>query len=138
MDSANTAAEDLTRAMVDNKAGLRAKTGLRDRLEKDVATRPGKLSDAVEAEKTVAEVQGAIDAERAELAAEKTRVATSKLTLDYSPAADFTTTFRSLGAMLPFLLPIALFGGLMAWVVSLANREGAVAIPAAKRDDEHE
>ena len=135
VDSANTAAEDLTRSMVDNKAGLKARTGLRDRLEKDVETHSGKLSEAVEAEKTVAEVQGDIDTRRAELAAEKTRVATSKLTLDYAPASDLATAFGGLGAMLPYLLPIALFGGLVAWIVALGNRKSPPATATPKVDD---
>lgn len=134
VESANTAAEDLTRAMVDNKAGLTAKTGLRNRLEKDVETRSGKLSEAVEAEKTVAEVQSDIDTQRAELAAEKTRVATSKLTLDYAPSSDFASSFGGLGAMLPYLWPIALFGGLVAWIVSLGNRRPALARTEDTRD----
>ena len=133
VDSADTAAEDLTRSMVDNQAGLKAKTGLRNRLEKDVETHSGKLSEAVEAEKTVAEVQGDIDTQRAELAAEKTRVATSKLTLDYTPAAPALSVTSVLGAMVPYLVLIGLIGGLVAWIASL-NRRPALAPPEEKRD----
>ena len=123
VEAANTAAEDLTRAMVDNQAGLKAKTGLRNRLEKDVATRDGKLSDAVEAEKAVAEVQGDIDTQRAELAAEKTRVATSRLTLDYAPASDIAPLFGWFGKMLAYLAPIALVGALIAWIARRSSRK---------------
>ena len=88
---------------------------------------------AVEAEKTVAEVQGDIDTQRAELAAEKTRVATSKITLDYTAVNDVAGIFGALGAILPYLLPIGLFGGLVAWIVALGNRKSAPAA-ADKRD----
>ena len=142
VEAANTAAEDLTRAMVDNQAALHAKTRLRNRLEKEVETRSGKISDAVEADKAAAEVQGEIDTQRAELAAEKTRVATSKLTLDYQPIAGLAPpeaqralggafsgflghsmmVFSALVTTFSYLLPIGLAGGLIAWLAFALNR----------------
>ena len=75
--------EDLSRSIVDTGAELRAKTLLRDRLEKLLAERPGKLAELLELEKSIAEVQGEIDATQSELAAMQGRVQMSDLTLDY-------------------------------------------------------
>jgi hypothetical protein len=81
-------ADDLTRAIVDTEAALRAKTTLRGRLEQLLATRNGSLSDLLETERELARVQGEIDATQSELAVMRTRVATSKLTVNYySPGA---------------------------------------------------
>ncbi len=122
VETAGTTADDLSQSMVDNSAGLKAGTGLRNRLEKDVATHSGKLSEAVEAEKTVAEVQGDIDTQRAELAAEKTRVATSKVTLDYAPGGDVGSLVAAFGTMMAYLLPIGLLGLVVAGLVIAMNR----------------
>jgi len=81
--NANVQAEDLTRAIVDTEANLRAKKSLRDRLEALLASRPGKLQELLEVERELARVQGEIDATESELAVMRTRVATSKLTIDY-------------------------------------------------------
>lgn len=75
--------EDLTRAIVDSDAALRARTTLRTRLEALLATRPGELSDLLEVERELARVQGEIDATQSELAVMRTRVATSAVTLNY-------------------------------------------------------
>lgn len=77
-------AEDLTRAIVDTEATLRAKTTLRGRLEQLLATRNGSLSDLLETERELARVQGEIDATQSELAVMKTRIAASKLTVTYT------------------------------------------------------
>ena len=124
VESAGTTADDLSRAMVDNSAALKAKTGLRNRLEKDVETRSGKLSEAVEAEKTVAEVQGDIDTQRAELAAEKTQVATAKVTLDYVPSAETSAWLAGLGGILIYLTPFGLLGLVISGVLIATGRGG--------------
>ena len=129
-------AEDLTRSIVDTGAALRAKALLRDRLEKLLAGRPGKLADVLELEKTVAQVQGEIDATQSELAAMQARVQMSDLTLIYRTkggALDPRAT-RTLGAafggffdhavgvtaalvtLVSYLLPLAAVGAL-GWAI---------------------
>lgn len=79
--------EDLTRSIVDGEARLRAQTALRDRLQKLLAERPGKLAELLEVERELARVQGEIDSAQSTLAVMKTRVATSALTLRYESGA---------------------------------------------------
>lgn len=75
--------EDLSRAIIDTEAHLSAKTTLRDRLQAILASRPGDLQQVLEVERELARVQGEIDAARSNLEAMRTRVRTSRLTLDY-------------------------------------------------------
>jgi len=79
--------EDLTRSIVDGEARLRAQTALRDRLQKLLAERPGKLAELLEVERELARVQGEIDSAQSTLAVMKTRVVTSALTLRYESGA---------------------------------------------------
>lgn len=76
--------EDLSRAIIDTEAALRAKRALRDRLEGLIASRPGKLQELLEVERELARVQAELDAAESELKVMRTRVATSKLTIEYS------------------------------------------------------
>lgn len=78
-----TAAEDLTRSIVDTEASIRAATALQTRLERLLVERPGNLQDALAIEQELARVRGTIDATRSALEVMKGRVATSKLTLSY-------------------------------------------------------
>ena len=107
--------EDLARSIVDTGAELRAKTLLRDRLENLLASRPGKLEELLQLEKSLAEVEGEIDAAQSELSAMQARVQMSDLSL----------TFRAKGAALGprATAPLgAAFGG------SLAHAIGATAL----------
>lgn len=79
----STESEDLTRAIVDTEAALRAKTTLRDRLQQLLATRSGPLEQLLQLEQELARVQGEIDATQSRLAVMRTRVATSRLTVRY-------------------------------------------------------
>lgn len=78
--------EDLTRAIVDTEARLRAQTALRDRLQQLLRNRPGRLADLLEVERELARVQGEIDAVQSNLAVMRTRVAMSELTITYRSA----------------------------------------------------
>ncbi len=78
-----TSTEDLTRVIVDTEATLRAKRALRDRLQQLLATRPGSLADLLGVERELARVQGEIDSSESNLAATRTRVAMSALTIEY-------------------------------------------------------
>jgi len=75
--------EDLTRSIVDGEARLRAQITLRDRLQKLLADRPGKLGDLLDVERELARVQGEIDSAQSTLAVMRLRVATSTLSLTY-------------------------------------------------------
>lgn len=79
----NVVSEDLSRQIVDTEAAIRAKATLRDRLQNLLATRPGKLSELLELEQQLAQVQGELDATQSELAVMRGRVATSELQLTY-------------------------------------------------------
>lgn len=82
----NVASEDLSRQIVDTEASIRAMTTLRDRLQQHLATRPGKLSELLDLERELAQVQGRLDATRSELAVMRGRVAMSELKLSYQSA----------------------------------------------------
>src|SRR5262249_22329124 len=76
--------EDLTRAITDTEARLRAAKTLRDRLQNLLASRPGQLSDLLDVERELARVRGDIDSTESNLAVMRARVSMSTLTLSYS------------------------------------------------------
>jgi ABC-type multidrug transport system fused ATPase/permease subunit len=96
--SQSTGTEDLTRAIVDTEARLRALTSLRDRLQDLLRSRPGRLADLLEVERELARVQGEIDSIQSNLAVMRTRVAMSELNLNYqsSPRPLGSDTFQPL------------------------------------------
>ncbi len=142
--SSNTQTEDLTRSIVDSEATLRAQTTLRDRLQTLLATRDGRLADMLQIETELARVQGQIDAIQSELAVMRTRVNTSALTVSYQsetiavgegtfePLADATDSFVGnlvkaaavIVVLISVLLPFALLGGLILWLVLFGRRRG--------------
>jgi hypothetical protein len=135
--SQTTSTEDLTRAIVDTEARLRAMTTLRDRLQTLLRSRPGRLSDLLEVERELARVQGEIDATQSNLAVMRTRVSMSELTLSYESAprslrsdtfeplkqagAGFlgwiVIGFASIITIVGALLPFAIVGGLVVWLL---------------------
>ena len=137
VEAASVQSEDLSRSIVDTEAAIRAKTTLRDRIEKLLAERPGKLSDVMDAEKELASVQGDLDATHSELAVMRTRVETSTLSIDYhaigvaapdgvlSPLraaangflGNMVIVFAGLVNLLSILLPLALVAAPVAWLV---------------------
>ncbi len=84
--SETTNTEDLTRQIVDTEARQRAQSALRDRLQRLLDNRPGRLADLLEVERELARVQGELDALQSGLAVMRTRVAMSELTLNYQSA----------------------------------------------------
>lgn len=86
VQSSTTNTEDLTRAIVDTEARLRAQTALRDRLQELLRSRPGRLADLLEVERELARVQGEIDSVQSNLAVMRTRVSMSELTVNYQSA----------------------------------------------------
>lgn len=126
-----TSTEDLTREIVDTEATLRAKKGLRDRLERLLANRPGDLSDLLSVERELARVQTEIDSTESNLAAMRTRVAMSTLTIEYASAARAvaSNTFEPLRlALVNFLVAVVestaalvtVVGGLLPWALVFA------------------
>ena len=132
--SENSSADDLSRAIVDTSALLRAKTTLRDRLQALLASHPGKLSDLLEVDRALSEVQAEIDTTTSELAMMQGRVDTSALVISYSTGgaltasdvwhplgkafADFTgivaSTLASMVRLLAWTLPwIGLIAGIL-------------------------
>ncbi len=81
--SATIAGEDLSKQMVDTEARLKARTVLRDRLMEVLRTRRGKVSELVEAERSVARVNEEIDQARSWLEEMRTRVAFSRVDISY-------------------------------------------------------
>ncbi|MET0183230.1 MAG: DUF4349 domain-containing protein [Caulobacterales bacterium] len=138
--SQSTSTEDLTRAIIDTEATLRAKTALRERLQELLRSRPGKLSDLLEVERELARVQGEIDSTTSNLAAMRTRVSMSALSLTYEskarpvasdtfePLAQAFSSFLSIvvqgfaaiimivAGLLPFAIVFALLGWLALWI----------------------
>src|SRR5690606_23488191 len=98
-----------------------ARKTLRDRLQDLLASRPGKLQELLEVERELARVQAEIDATESALAVMRTRVATSRLTIDYvsegvlAPDSAFRPLQEAVHGIAGYF-----FGGLAAIVVILA------------------
>ncbi|MBL8538550.1 MAG: DUF4349 domain-containing protein [Hyphomonadaceae bacterium] len=110
--SQTTTTEDLTRAIVDTEARLRAQTALRDRLQRLLESRLGRLSDLLEVERELARVQAEIDAVQSNLAVMRTRVSMSELNLSYrsAPRAVGSDTFGPLRDAFANFLKIVVAG----------------------------
>ncbi len=110
--SQTTNTEDLTRAIVDTEARLRAQTALRDRLQQLLRSRPGRLADLLEVERELARVLGEIDAVQSNLAVMRTRVAMSELNISYrsAPRSVASDTFLPLRDALANFLGIVVGG----------------------------
>lgn len=128
--SATIAGEDLSKQIVDTEARLRSRILLRDRLLDVLRTRSGKVSELVEAERGVAQVNEEIDRARSWLEEMRGRVAFSRLNVDYestTPAAGgFLEPIRGavgslgaiFGAIIAALIVLGAIGGplgLLAW-----------------------
>ena len=126
--------EDLTRAIVDTEARLRAQTALRDRLQQLLRNRPGRLADLLEVERELARVQGEIDAVQSNLAVMRTRVAMSELTITYrsAPRSVASDTFLPLrDAFADFLgIVVAGFAVIITLIAGLIP-VAAVVVPIA-------
>lgn len=109
--SSEIATEDLSKAMVDTEAQLRARTELRDRLMEVLRTRTGSVEELVAAERSVAQVNQEIDQARSWLAEMRDRVAFSRVDVRYESGArvanDFLSPIRSTVASLDSILGFA-------------------------------
>lgn len=155
---AATDSEDLTRALVDTEARLRALTTLRDRLQQLLATRSGPLEQLLATERELARVQGELDASRSTLEVMRTRVATSRLIITYTAQGQLApdSAFRPvtdaldnalavfmgvIGALILFLagvLPLLIVVVPLAWLGLLWRRRIRAERLAAKRAREAE
>lgn len=122
--------EDLSKAMVDTEARLRARTVLRDRLLETLRTRRGTVSELVEAERSVAQVNEEIDQARSWLTEMRGRVSFSRMNITYESNAAAAGSFFApvsaamgsvgsiLGALFAFLILAGTVGiplGLLVW-----------------------
>lgn len=94
IQSQNTSVDDLTTQIVDGEARLRAQTALRDRLQGLLESAEGPMSDVLAVERELARVQADIDARASVIAALRTRVETSRLTLHYQPIVSPASPIR--------------------------------------------
>jgi hypothetical protein len=133
--SSSITGEDLSKQIVDTEARLRARTLLRDRLMEVLASRNGKVSELVEAERSVAQVNEEIDQARSWLAEMQGRVAFSRINISYQSGAPssggFVAPIRAamgnvgsiLGTMIAFLIMAATVLvplGLVGWALRFA------------------
>ncbi|MCL4673888.1 MAG: DUF4349 domain-containing protein [Sphingomonadaceae bacterium] len=122
--SADIASEELSKQIVDTEAHLAARTQLRDRLMDVLRTRKGKVSELVEAERSVAQVNEEIDQARSWLREMQGRVAYSTVTVRYETGAMVASDF--LGPVTGALGSLgSIFGFLVAALIVL----GAIALP---------
>ena len=138
----STESEDLIRSLIDTEARLRAQTTLRDRLQGLLANRSGSLEDLLKVETELARVQGEIDAQQSTLAEMRTRVATSRLSIEYRSAGQlapnsafrpvvdavqdaFSAMMATVGVLITIvavLIPIGLLAGPIVWFILRRRR----------------
>lgn len=122
--SSSLTGEDLSKKIIDTDARIRARTVMRDRLMQVLATRQGKVSELVEAEKAVADANEEIDAARSELADMQGRVDFSQVKISYRDDA-------SNGLFAPVREAFGDIGGLIGFTVAGLVRLLAVILPLA-------
>jgi hypothetical protein len=118
--------EDLSKALVDTEARLRARVALRDRLLEVLKTRKGSVAELVEAERGVAQVNEEIDQAHSWIAEMKGRVAFSRIEIAYESSAPAAGAFLEpirgalgslgaiLGTIIAILIVLAAVGGPLA------------------------
>lgn len=122
--SADIASEELSKAIVDTEAHLAARTELRDRLMEVLRTRKGTVSELVEAERSVAQVNEEIDQARSWLKEMQGRVAYSTVTVRYETASPVGGDFLS-----PIQGAIGSLGSVAGFVIAALLLMGAAALP---------
>lgn len=121
--------EDLSGRIVDTEARLRARLLLRDRLMNLLASHKGTVSELIEAERGVADVNQEIDAAQSELKDLNGRVEFSRMTIEYESDmrsgqgffSPITNALRNLGTILGWVI-----AGLIVLTVSLVPIIGFV------------
>lgn len=127
--AAEISTEEVSKAIVDTEAQLRARTELRDRLMQILRTRTGTVEELVEAERNVAQVNQEIDQARSWLREMQGRVAFSRVNIRYESGAPVANDFLapvkvalgSLGSILGFdLAALIVLGAILAPLGALA------------------
>lgn len=122
--SADIASEELSKAIVDTEAQIAARTELRDRLMEVLRTRKGKVSELVEAERSVAQVNEEIDQARSWLKEMQGRVAYSTVTVSYETATPAGGDFLA-----PIQGALGSLGSVAGFVVAALLLMGSAALP---------
>lgn len=122
--SADIASEELSKAIVDTEAQIAARTELRDRLMEVLRTRKGKVSELVEAERSVAQVNEEIDQAKSWLKEMQGRVAYSTVTVRYETATPVGGDFLA-----PIQSALGSLGSVAGFVVAALILLGAAALP---------
>jgi hypothetical protein len=126
-------AEDLTRAIVDTEARLRAQRTLAERLEGLLATQTDDVGDLLSVERELARVLGEIDSATAQLEVMRRREEMSVLDLSYAsaPVPLSRNAFAPLGrAFNEFFMVFAGAAGMIVSLVAFVLPWVIVAVPA--------
>ena len=124
--SAEIAAEELSKQIVDTEARLQTREQLRDRLTEVLKTRRGSVEELVQAERSVAQVNEEIDQARSWLKQMEGRVAYSKITVHYETGAPVTSDFLK-----PVQAALGSLGSIFGWVLAVMIVLGAIIAPVA-------
>ena len=123
----SVSSEDLSLQIVDTAARMKNKQALRDRLQAIIRGGNGKISELIEAESQLAQVQADIESAQSQLAVMQKRVATVHLTLTYrsDAAATSTSIFSPVaeawnGALRNMMVMVSLLITLMAFLLPVA------------------
>ncbi|WBH16830.1 DUF4349 domain-containing protein [Sphingomonas radiodurans] len=117
-----TAAEDVTKQVIDTDARVRAKEALADRLLGLIRTANGRVGDLVAAEKAYADTQEDLAAARSLQASLRQRVAMSRFDLDYTSA-------ESTGPLTPLRQAVTSAGETIGWSLGALVTVALAALP---------
>lgn len=122
--SANIAADEVSKNLVDTQARIRSRTELRDRLLEVLKTRRGSVEDLVAAERQVAQVNEEIDQAKSWLAETQGRVSFSTLDIRYASANAPAASFLD-----PIQGAVGSLGAIFGWVIAMLLMIGAALLP---------
>ena len=125
--SAAITGEDLSKNMVDTEARLRSRIALRDRMMEVLRTRNGSVEELVEAERSVARINEEIDGARSWLEEMRSRVAYTRINIDYASADAPATTSEVLA---PAAFAVNSIGTIFGYMLALAILAATIALPA--------
>lgn len=122
--AAGISTEEVSKAIVDTEAQLRARTELRDRLMQILRTRAGSVEELVEAERNVAQVNQEIDQARSWLREMQGRVAFSRVNIRYESGAPVANDLLA-----PVKAALGSLGSILGFVLAALIVLGAVLVP---------
>ncbi len=122
--SAAIEGEDLSKQMVDTEARLQSRIVLRDRLMEVLKTRRGNVTELVEAERGVAQVNEEIDQARGWLQEMRGRVAFSRFTINYESESPATASFLE-----PIRGAVGSLASILGTIAAVLIVLGAIAVP---------